>query len=191
MKPLKLEQIKVGDQVVFIDRRLNVGDCHVPTARASVPLDGRLGVVVHIAERTECTTTCASKSGEEEHPPCDCGATPGKDIAVCLKQPHASAHTCDGLVDVETEIEPAFEGEPHTEACAYEADNADECDCGAKPARAAVKWFHGVYARPSHLYTVEAYNAHKAESDVARAKHEQREGQKKSAAAIAKRFLGR
>lgn len=178
MKPLKLQDIKLGDVVVFIDRSLNVGDCYVPSPRSSVPLDGLVGAVVRIDARTDHGASCASKkpvAEDEEHEACNCGYSPGKQLTVVLKDPHPLAHACDGFapdfVEVEEEVE--VEGE----------DGAKE------KKKVKRRRYHGVWCRPEDLYTPSAHADHKKASAEAKKGADAADAEKKSAAAIAAKFL--
>jgi hypothetical protein len=168
MRTLKISEITVGAEVVFVDAALNVDGAHVPQRRASVPLDGRRGVVVRVDSRTECSTGCASRAGGDEHPGCDCGYEPGKQVTIALEQPHPLAHSCDGFVPIQTEVDVDVDGE-------------------------TVKriWGHGVWARPEHLYTPDLHTAHKTASAEAIVKHAARAAERAAAADVAKKYLKR
>lgn len=181
MKTLKRSDISVGMRVVFVDCALNKHDvAHVATDRTSIPLDGREGVVVHINPSTDHATPCASKTktvkvtvkrweddGDarkevehelEEHEACDCGFRPGQPVAVCLKEPHALAHSCDGFVPMTTKV-------------------------------GDVVMHHGVWATHGHLYTPEAYAAHKDAHAKAAAVHAVADAAKAKAHDVARAYV--
>lgn len=190
MHPLKKNEITVGQRVVFVDRRLNKHDAaHVRTDRSSVPLDGEEGVVVYVNPRDDHDATCASKTvtvkvkgkhweGEgddrkevehelEEHAGCDCGFRPGQPVAVALKKPNEKAHSCDGFVPMTSPVTTiGDDGEPVTK-----------------------QLYHGVWARPGHIYTLESHAAHKSAHEKAAAVNLSSDSAKQKAADVAKAYV--
>lgn len=192
MKTLKLNEIKPGDVVVFVDSSLNAEGAHVDQRRMSVPLDGVQAVVVAVDSRDDHAATCALKTktvtrmetvdGKSvaitEHAACDCGFAPGRRVALALKKPHPQAHSCGGLVPNRTEVEVELDVDAEV----------DGKKTKAKQKAKQMQW-HGVFAHPEHVYSLASYEAHKAASKVAAEKSVARNAEIEKAAAIAKKFI--